>query len=298
METPKNNEEANSNTPTDGNPDGSTTVKPTDATVVLDPVTPQENAVAPVDTKVDPTQQEAVTDHDDTKWLDAYKDFEDQYKPAETDKALADMLSVHGLNIAEVNKEILTTGDLSQETVDKLKQVLPAAVVDMQVQNIKDATELAQLRNRYASDQIQSRSNDVLEIFGGAEGFAAFNKWSSTGGLKSNEIDAINKVLSDDSIPHEIRVATMQTYANRMMADPSVPNEPLLEGGPNTFSLPKVSALNAQEYRDIMKTDKYKTDSTYAAQVDAQRRTGMQQEGNGTTTNAHNLPAYMRNMGR
>jgi hypothetical protein len=292
--------------PTDsgGAPPVTPDVTPSDPVLKVDPVevpTPAEptSVVPPTDTTntEDGPKETAEPDADGTtSWLDKYKDVDEAYRPAEGDEALATMLSTHGLDIADLNKEFITDGKFSAETIATLKAQLPPALVDLQLANMEDALELANLRNRYASDQIQTRTNDVLGVFGGEEGFGKFNEWASKA-LKQPEIDAINRVLEDGTMPHEIRMATVQAYAQRMSEDPAVSNAPLMKGGQGNFAPAGGNALSQEEHRSKMTDPKYGVDLEWTSQIDARRQKGIDLEGQMFGVTEHVQPAHLRHKG-
>jgi hypothetical protein len=233
----------------------------------------------------------------DTSWLDKYKDVDEAYRPAEGDEALANLLSTHGLDIAELNKQIITDGYFSEETINTLKAQLPPALVDLQLANMEDALELSNLRNRYATEQIQTRTNDVLDVFGGNEGFNKFNEWASKS-LNTQEIDAINRVLADGDMPHEIRMATVQAYAQRMSEDPTVSNAPLMRGGQGNFAPAGGNALTQEEHRGKMSDPKYGVDIEWTNQIDNQRQKGIDLESQQFGSTEYVQPAHLKHRGK
>lgn len=226
-------------------------------------------------------------------WLDKYNEVPTDYRPIEEDKFMSDYLSSYGGDIADFKQAVFENdGQIPQEYIDKIKQSAPARDVDILVEAFHSQAELTMYRQRYAHEQVHTMVTDVYSVFDGEDGYNAFNKWASTGGMNKEEIDALNKILGEDG-DHTIRLAAMEAYKARMTADPAIPNIPLMKGGTsNPGSIPYTGGtMGKEEFIEIMATDKYKNDREYAAHIDSRRAATMANEG----ITGPEFPKWMKN---
>jgi len=195
-------------------------------------------------------------------------DVSDQNK--EVDKMLSDA----GFDVDEIAKRITEEGKIPEDVIAEAKEKLDPALVDAHVGRLEAEFELARVKASEEYIETQEKQKKVQEmnsyIFKAVGGEDKFKSLSSTlkSELSESELSSINaKLMSGNkSLVNEGLETAVAAYkkakglGGRIMEGDAGNTEP--------NALPHISKA---EYRDVMKSEKYKTDPAYRNRMDAAR---------------------------
>lgn len=189
------------------------------------------------------------------------------------DKQAVDTLQEAGYTEEDVLKRLETDGGFTDEFIAELKSKINPAIVDAHVGRIKAEIELEKIRQATNYDAKNKAIQDMNDYIHGA-----------VGGRKN--FDTMSKLLVQEMNAEDIsRIDAKLQSGNKALVNEGLKEMDaaykkargmggnLMQGNANVEAQRKMTHITKEEYRAIMRTEKYKTDSAYAAQVDADRLT-------------------------
>ncbi len=190
------------------------------------------------------------------------------------DKAVVKTLEEAGYDMDSIKKRIETDKGISDEFVAELKTKIDPVFVDVHVARIKAELELEQMKASSAGLEIEKKNKAILEMndhiyksVGSEANFQALSKV-----LKANlSEDAVatlnaklasgNKLLVDEALKEAVK---QYNYIKGKGGN-------LMEGDVGGATGNAEDHITKEEYRAIMRTEKYKTDPVYQQKIDAAR---------------------------
>jgi len=186
-------------------------------------------------------------------------------------KTLDDQLTAAGYDLNDITKQMQENGTLSDELIADMKTKFDPAVVDTQLENIKLKIEANKNTQQTEYDTAQKAVTDmntyIFDSVGGEEAFTKMSKVLSSK-LSKTDLALIDAQLKSGNklLVNEGMKAAVKAYNNsRGMGGK------LMSGEPNNQSVETVPRITKDDFRAIMKSEKYKTDPVYAAKMDAAR---------------------------
>ena len=190
------------------------------------------------------------------------------------DKKVVKTLEDAGYTTADLTARLQKDGGISDEFVAELKEKIDPDLVDAHVGRLRAEYKLAmETAKQNQSDEMKKRNeatkamNDfIYDSVGGEDKFKILGK-TLKAELSADELAAINAKLAsgNKTVVKEGLEAAVKKYNNiRGMGGK------LMEGDAGKGGDPKLH-ITKEEYRAIIKTDKYKTDPVYARKMDDAR---------------------------
>lgn len=206
---------------------------------------------------------------------DKTKETSDQNSEEDSDlnKAVSKTLEEAGYNEKDLIERLSKDGGISDTFVEELKQKIDPVLVDAHVGRLRAELELAKVKESGKLDaakakeqEIKDMNNYIFDSVGGKDKFQVLGK-TLKGELSQSELDIINtKLLSGnkDVVKEGLETAIKKYNNIRGMGGK------LMSGDAGNSTDPEVH-ITKEEYMQLMRTEKYKTDPKYAAKIDADR---------------------------
>lgn len=246
-----------------GEPNGDSEVKPE---VEVDP----EVEVEPKD---DPEGAEDEDKPDEDIELNV-DDEEEEIPVSPENKALDEKLKEAGFDVEALSKQIIENGgEIPEDVIKQAKEKLDPDLVDANVARLRAEIELQKIQasEKYkefqeSAKKVQAMNDYIYKSVGGEDKFKSLAD-TLKGSMNKAALDSINaKLLSGNkTLVNEALKSAVSEYkklkgigGKRMEGDANAPAE-------------KELRVTKEDYRAIMKTEKYKTDPLYRNKVDAAR---------------------------
>jgi len=198
-------------------------------------------------------------------------------KTGEQDSALNITLSKNlhdaGYSDEALAERITKDKGISDEFVTELKGKLDPDFVDAHVGRIRAELELKEIKATQNTAEAQKKNDALLKMndhifstVGGKDNFEAMGKVLKNN-ISAEDLTALNVKLASGNVQivNEAMKDAVSTYKKiRGMGGK------LMEGDAGNSTDP-VEHITKEEYRAIMRTDKYKTDRKYQTKIDADR---------------------------
>jgi len=192
---------------------------------------------------------------------------------SDLNKAVSKTLDEAGYNEETLTARLTKDGGISDEFITELKTKVDPAFVDAHVGRLRAELELAKVKESGRIDEVRAKEkatkdmNDhIFNVVGGKDKFDILGK-TLKAELPADDLAVINAKLAsgNKTIVDEGMELAVKKYNNiRGMGGK------LMEGdaGQGTEAEEHVTK---EEYRALIRTEKYKTDPKYARKVDADR---------------------------
>lgn len=197
------------------------------------------------------------------------KEPEDDTKKTELSKTLVGA----GYTDEDITKRITEDGGVSDEFLEELKDKVDPDFLESHVGRIKAEFELAKFKAELdpatvkAKEEATQKMNEyIFKTVGGEDKFSIMGK-ALKDNVSTEDLAAINAKLASGNITvvREGLELAVKKYNNiRGMGGK------LMEGDAG-FMGEQPEHITKEEYRALMKTDKYKTDPKYAQKIDKER---------------------------
>lgn len=195
---------------------------------------------------------------------------------SDLDKQTSSTLKDAGYNEEDLLERIKTDGGITDELVSELKQKINPDVVDAHVGRLRAEIELAKIKadNNYEEKQqaVQDMNKYIYDAVGGEKNFQTIAKLlvQEVPAKEVSRLDA--KIQSGNKALVNEGLREMDAMYKKVRGM----GGKLIQGGSNVETQQKVTHITKEEYRALMRTEKYKTDRAYADKVDADRLTTRQ----------------------
>lgn len=185
--------------------------------------------------------------------------------PAEP--TLEDQIKSAGISVSDITSSLQTDGKVSDELIAKAKETIDATTVDLFVRSVQAEYALAK-KKPTSTDALEQNNKYIYDTVGGKSNFdkisATLNK-HMTGeelSLLNAKITSGNKALISEGMQSAVdKYNKLKGLGGkRMSGDAGTP--------PADTALPRITK---EQYRTIMRSDKYKTDPAYAKKMDDAR---------------------------
>jgi hypothetical protein len=204
------------------------------------------------------------------------KQGDDKVEPEGTpeNKAVDQKLKEAGFDVDEIAKKIAdNNGEIPEDVIKAAKEKLDPDLVDAHVARLKSEFKLAQIEasEKYKEFQEQAKKTQEMNdyIYKSVGGEDKFKSLASTlrGSLDKESLESINaKLLSGNkTLVNEALKTAVSEYKKLKGIGGK-----LMEGDANAPAQ-KELRITKEEYRAIMKTEKYKTDPLYQRKIDEAR---------------------------
>jgi hypothetical protein len=232
----------------------------------------------------------------------------EESKPEES-AATVNMEELRKMNETEINAELAKVGytqedlgrelgendgKLTDDTIAKLnkhfgEEAVKEAVADLE----KQFAEAKPAAVQKAADKVQKMNEYIMGKLAGGdkekgkENFKELSAWAQKN-LDERQLKLINKKLAsgDQDLVDEALEQAVGAWKKGQ-------RKPMMTGDSAAAAAnaaPEFKPLSRDEFKNIMKTEKYQTDLEYQAQVDARRRKTMETEGAITPEFSHLRP--------
>lgn len=173
-------------------------------------------------------------------------------------KAAEAMVTAAGLDYAALGEEIGQKGNLSDESMAKVKAALPgvpAEIISAYIEGEKAKAELATV-------QAERQVADGYAMAGGKDQYLAMAEWARNN-LSSDEIDAYHASIDSGK-------ASMKFAIEGLKARFAASKEPSLANR-SAASAPGTPAIeNMAQLRALIRDERYRTDPAFRANVERQ----------------------------
>jgi hypothetical protein len=189
-------------------------------------------------------------------------------------KAVDQKLKEAGFDVDEIAKKIAdNNGEIPEDVIKAAKEKFNPDLVDAHVARLKSEFKLAQIEasEKYKEFQEQAKKTQEMNdyIYKSVGGEDKFKSLATTlrGSLDKESLESINaKLLSGNkTLVNEALKTAVSEYKKLKGIGGK-----LMEGDANTPAQ-KELRITKEEYRAIMKTEKYKTDPLYQRKIDEAR---------------------------
>lgn len=194
-----------------------------------------------------------------------------ELKQEETDlnKQVQDKLVEAGFDYDAVIKEVTDAGEITPELVAKLKDKINPEFIDAHLGRIKSEIELNKV---IAAKEIEKQNRKTAEMnsyiydqVGGEDNFKRIAGYLNDN-LSKEEVDTLNALLGSGN-KSQVNIA-MKTAVDKYNA---FKGSGQLMQGDTSSTENSFQRIEKEEFFQIMTTEKYKTDKTYAREIDARR---------------------------
>jgi len=208
------------------------------------------------DTDTDNDTDEGTTDAEDVN--------------ATVDQTLTDA----GFDVEAISQEILETGKISEELIAKAKEKIDPALVDAHVGRLTAEFELAKIKatdtykERQAAEQaVQDMNAYVYKSVGGEDKFKALAETLKES-MSKEDLGVINAQLlsGNKSLVNEGLKKAVAAYKVAKGLGGK-----LMEGDGNVTQTDTITHITKEDFRAIIKTEKYKTDPAYRGKMETAR---------------------------
>lgn len=245
--------------------------KPTDQKPDTDPGSP-DTKISTEETALefkpaDSTDVDLKKVSDDPKTDDPPDDKEKSGVSDEELKSVDDQLKEAGYDLDDFAKQIQENGKLSDEMIADLKTKFDPALVDVQLENMQLKVDANKTEQVDANKAVTDMNTYIFDSVGGEENFNKMSKLLA-GKLSKSEISVLDAKLKSGN---KLLVAEGMQDAVKSYNQARGMGGKLMSGEPNTQTIETVPRITKDDFRAIMKSEKYKTDPAYAAKMDAAR---------------------------
>ena len=200
----------------------------------------------------------------------------DTVTPETTDEILKRTLAEKNIKIEDIQARLTTDKGFTPEYIAELKTQLDPAMVDHYVAEFNREVEAAKVNKvepvvdnkvREANKVRLELNNYIYNSVGGQEKFSVMSGVLKTA-LPQEQVDIINAKLRSDSKALITEGLSEAVTAYKRATGRSTVT--MTGDAVNTVAVESVF-ITKEDYHAIIRTEKYKTDPTYAAKVDADR---------------------------
>ena len=231
----------------------------------------EEQGVADVPADEDKPEDKPVENPED----DIKLDLGDEPVTENTDnKSVDKQLRDAGFDVETISKRIVeNNGEIPEDIIKEAKEKFDPDLVDAHVARLKSEFKLAQIESSQAYKDYQEQSKKIQEmntyIYDAVGGEDKFKSLASTlrDNLDKDTLESVNaKLLSGNkTLVNEALKTAVAEYkkakgygGERMEGDANAPSD-------------KPMVITKEDYRAIMRTEKYKTDPVYRNKIDDAR---------------------------